>query len=70
MKGRSNGSLHFLSLTYLLNSLPDFQDEETVLMVYGKQMVVFVDRTPKCHPEMVGEGIECGNELQIHSIDR
>jgi hypothetical protein len=27
-------------------------------MVYGKQMGVTVDRTPKCHPEMAGEGIE------------
>jgi hypothetical protein len=46
------------SLIYLLNLLPDFQDEETILMVYGKQMGVTVDRTPKCHPEMAGEDIE------------
>ena len=35
-----------------------FQDKKTMLMVYGKQMGVTVDRTPKCHPEMAGEGIE------------
>ena len=61
MKGRKkrDGSIDLnTSLTYLLNLLPDFQDEETMLMVYGKQMSVTVDRTPKCHPEMAGEGIE------------
>jgi hypothetical protein len=60
MKGRKkgDGSIDLsTSLTYLLNLLPDFQDKETILMVYGKQMGVTVDRTPKCHPEMVGEGI-------------
>ena len=60
MKGRKkrDGSLDLnTSLIYLLNLLPDFQDEETMLMVYGKQMGVTVDRTPKCHPEMAGEGI-------------
>jgi hypothetical protein len=29
-----------------------------MLMVYGKQIGVTIDRTPKCHPEMAGEGIE------------
>ena len=28
-----------------------------MLMVYGEQMGVTVDKTPKCHPEMTGEGI-------------
>jgi hypothetical protein len=46
------------SIIYVLNLLPDFQEEETMLMVYGKQMGVTADRTPKCHPEMTGEGIE------------
>jgi hypothetical protein len=61
IKGRKkrDGSLDLsTSLTYLLNLLPDFQDEETMLMVYGKQMGVSVDRPPKCHLEMAGEGIE------------
>jgi hypothetical protein len=40
-----------------LNLNSDFQDKETRLMVYGKQMGVTVDSTPKCHPEMAGEGI-------------
>ena len=56
MKGRKkrDGSLDLgTSLIYLLNLLP-----ETMLMVYGTQMGVSVDRTPKCHPEMAGEGIE------------
>jgi hypothetical protein len=38
---------------------PDFQDQETLLMFYGRQLGVTVDKTPKCHPELAaGEGIE------------
>ena len=25
----------------------------------GEKLGVIIDRTPKCHPEMAGEGIEC-----------
>ena len=58
VRKKRDGSLNLSTLlTYLLNLLPDFQDKETMLMVYGKQMGVTVDRTPKCHPEMAGEGI-------------
>jgi hypothetical protein len=45
MKGRKkrDGSIYLgtSALTYLLNLLPDFKNEETMLMVcYGKQMCV------------------------------
>jgi hypothetical protein len=46
------------SLKELLTSQPDFADQETLLQMYGRQLMVTVDRTPKCHPELAGEGIE------------
>ncbi len=37
----------------------DFEEEEeTLLQSMGKEMGVLVDRTPKCHCEPGGEGIE------------
>jgi hypothetical protein len=46
------------SLRHLMEQLSDFQDEETLLQYHGRKLGVKVDRTPKCHPEMAGEGIE------------
>ena len=46
------------SLKYLMEQLPDFQDEETLLQYHGRKLGVTVDRTSKCHPEMAGEGVE------------
>ena len=46
------------SINHLMSIQPDFQDQETLLMFYGRQLGVIVDRTPKCHPELAGEGIE------------
>jgi len=46
------------SLRHLMEQLSDFQDEETLLQYHGRTLGVKVDRTPKCHPEMAGEGIE------------
>jgi hypothetical protein len=36
----------------------DFNEEETLLQYHGRWLGVILDRTPKCHPEMAGEGIE------------
>ena len=44
------------SIMQLMSIQPDFQDQETLLMFYGRQLGVIVDRTPKCHPELAGEG--------------
>ena len=46
------------SLKAMINSLYDFQNEETLLQYHGRLLGVTVDRTPKCHPEIAGEGIE------------
>lgn len=46
------------SLKHLMAHLSDFQDEETLMQYHGRCLGVKVDRTPKCHPEMAGEGVE------------
>jgi hypothetical protein len=46
------------SLKYMLSSCKDFEEEESLLQSMGRKMGVLVDRTPKCHCELAGEGIE------------
>jgi hypothetical protein len=46
------------SLLKLLQKQPNFMCELTLLQFFGKQMGTTVNRTPKCHPELAGEGIE------------
>ena len=46
------------SLKLLKGNCLDFEEEETLLQSMGKEMGVLVDRTPKCHCELAGEGIE------------
>jgi hypothetical protein len=46
------------SLRKMMSSLIDFINEETLLQYHGKMLGVLVDRSPKCHPEVAGEGIE------------
>jgi hypothetical protein len=61
INGRKN-SLGILdldsSLKYLLGNCTDFEEEETMLQSMGTKMGILVDCTPKCHPELAGEGIE------------
>ena len=42
----------------MIKELFDFVEEETLLQYHGRLLGVVVDRTPKCHPEITGEGIE------------
>jgi hypothetical protein len=46
------------SLKHILRSCRDFQEEESLLRYIGQKLGVLVDRTPKCHCELAGEGIE------------
>ncbi|KAI2504134.1 hypothetical protein MHU86_10334 [Fragilaria crotonensis] len=46
------------SLRYLMSNLKDFEGQETMLQLKATEMGVFMDRTPKCHCELAGEGIE------------
>ena len=61
INGRQNG-YGVIDKTYALKSLManclDFEEEETLLQSMGRVMGVLVDRTPKCHCELAGEGIE------------
>jgi hypothetical protein len=52
------------SLKYLLGNCTDFEEEETMLQLMGTKMGVLVDRTPKCHPELAGKGIEYPGAVQ------
>ena len=36
----------------------DFLNEVTLLQFHAEKLGVKIDRTPKCHPELAGEGIE------------
>ena len=61
LSGKTDQYGHLLpdtSLKYMINSLHDFLNEETLLQYHGRLLGVTVDRTPKCHPEIAGEGIE------------
>jgi hypothetical protein len=39
-------------------SCTNFIEEESLLQSMGHQMGATIDRMPKCHPELAGEGIE------------
>ena len=47
-----------LSIKQLMKLQKDFINEITLLQYYGSLLGITVDRTPKCHPELAGEGIE------------
>jgi len=46
------------SLHHLMLNCKDFIEEESMLQWMGRQMGVMIDRTPICHAEFAGEGIE------------
>jgi hypothetical protein len=46
------------SLIYLMGNCEDFDEEESFLQANGHELGVLVDRMPKCHCELAGEGIE------------
>ena len=46
------------SLKHLMSSCTDFEEEETMLQSMATMMRVQVYRSPKCHCEIAGEGIE------------
>ena len=46
------------SLQRILSERPDFVNEKTALQSLGEELGVVVDRSPKFHAELAGEGIE------------
>ncbi|EJK43656.1 hypothetical protein THAOC_37879 [Thalassiosira oceanica] len=47
-----------LSLNYLIRQCVDFLHEKTLLQYNGEALGCIVDRSPKCTPEIAGDGIE------------
>ena len=45
-------------IKHILHQQQDFLSELTLLQFHGKHLGVTIDRSPKCHPEIAGEGIE------------
>jgi hypothetical protein len=50
--------LEATSLKLLMEKQPDFLSELTLLQYHATLLGAIVDRSPKCHPELAGEGIE------------
>ena len=46
------------ALNYIMSNTVDFQNEESLLQTNGRKLGVLIDRSPKCHCEVAGEGIE------------
>ena len=45
-------------LKYLMGLLPDFVNEKTLLHFHGEKLGCIIYNSPKCTPEIAGEGIE------------
>ena len=46
------------SLKAIISNCTDFEEEETMLQAMGRSMGVIINRSPKCHPKLAGEGVE------------
>ena len=46
------------SLNYLIRKCEDFVHEKTLLQHHGEALGCIIDRSPKCTPEIAGDGIE------------
>ena len=46
------------ALKLLMKQQHDFMTEVTLLQLHAEKLGVMIDRSPKCHPEIAGEGIE------------
>ena len=60
-KGRHDNMgllLEDTSIKLLMQKQQDFMSELTLLQFHGNKLGVTIDRSPKCHPEITGEGIE------------
>jgi hypothetical protein len=67
-KDALGSTINEMSLKYLLGNCNDFINKELMLQYYGRLMGVTINRTPKCHCEMAGEGIDyswAGSQKQI-----
>jgi hypothetical protein len=61
ISGRKDNVGNLLPETFLklvVGACTDFEEELTMLQMIGQKLGAVVDRTPKCHCEIAGEGIE------------
>ena len=58
-KEGSDGCVEF-SIDQLMEKQDDFTSELTLLQYHTNLMGVRLERSPKCHPEIAGEGVEYG----------
>ena len=54
----SEGDMY--SINSLMRLQPDFVSEQTLLQYHAQLLGVKLERSPKCHPEIAGEGVEYG----------
>ena len=54
-----DGSVQY-SIDALMSRQDDFLQETTLLQYHASLLGVALERSPKCHPEIAGEGIEYG----------
>jgi hypothetical protein len=58
------------SLRRLIRKCYGFEHEHTLMQYVGAQLGVVIDRTPKCHCEMAGKGIEYSWGIRKNSYRR
>ena len=59
-KGREGPEGVEYSINWLMEKQDDFLTETTLLQYHANRLGVTLERSPKCHPEIAGEGIEYG----------
>lgn len=57
-KESGSGRVDKFSLNYLIRKNVDFLHEKTLLQHNGESLGWIIDRSPKCTPEIAGDGIE------------
>ena len=61
MKGMKNVEGQVIPGTLLIGTLrscTDFKDEITRMQIVAEKLGIIIMTTPKCHPEIAGEGVE------------
>ena len=57
-EGNSDPTGCYYSIKEIMKLQKDFIEEVTLLQYHAEKLGILLDRTPKCHPEIAGEGIE------------
>jgi len=61
MKGKTDEHGNIIketSINWLVRQCEDFVHEKTLLQYYGEMLGSIMDRSPKCTPELAGDGVE------------